>query len=52
MKPAHLPAEVLAATDASSRALQAIAHAVNANGAILNSLLFTHLDFAAIGYRS
>ena len=25
---------------------------VNANAAILNNLLFTHFDYAAIGYRS
>ena len=52
MKTANLPADVLAATDSTSRALHEIAHAVNANGAILNNLMFTHLDYAAIGYRS
>jgi O-antigen chain-terminating methyltransferase len=51
MKPANLPAEVLNAADPSSRALQEIAHTVNRNAAILNNLMFTHLDYAAIGYR-
>ena len=27
-----------------------IAHTVNANAVILNNLMFTHLDYAAIGY--
>jgi len=25
---------------------------LNANAVVLNNLMFTHLDFAAIGYRS
>ena len=33
-------------------ALVQSAHVANANAAILNNLLFTHLDYAAIGYRS
>jgi O-antigen chain-terminating methyltransferase len=52
MRPVHLPAETLAAADPASRAVVGVANAVNANAAILNSLLFTHLDYAAIGHRS
>jgi SAM-dependent methyltransferase len=52
MKPVNLPAEALTATDPSSRALQEIAHTVNRNAAIVNHLMFTHLDYAAIGYRT
>jgi O-antigen chain-terminating methyltransferase len=52
MKTVDLPAEVLAAADPSSTAIARIAHTVNANAVILNNLLFTHLDYAAIGYRS
>ena len=52
MKTVDLPADVLAAADSSSKAMTQIAHAVNANAVILNNLLFTHLDYAAIGYRS
>ena len=52
MQAVHLTAETLAATDPASRAVVGVANAVNANAAILNSLLFTHLDYAAIGYRS
>jgi O-antigen chain-terminating methyltransferase len=52
MQAVHLPAETLAAADPASRAVVGVANAVNANAAILNSLLFTHLDYAAIGYRS
>src|SRR6266508_635457 len=35
-----------------ARALAQMAHAANANAAILNSLLFSHLDYAAVGYRA
>ena len=47
-----LPAEVLASTDATARAVTAVAHAVNANAVILNQLMFSHMDYAAVGYRS
>jgi O-antigen chain-terminating methyltransferase len=33
-------------------ALAHIAHVVNANAAVLNHLLFTYLDYAAVGYRA
>jgi len=33
-------------------ALARVAHAVSANAVILNNLMFTHLDYAAVGYRS
>ena len=52
MTAVDLPAETVAAADPTSRAIAGVAHAVNANAAILNSLLFSHLDYAAIGYRS
>jgi len=51
MKAVDLPAGVLASSDPSSKAMVQIAHTINANAAILNSLLFTYLDYAAIGYR-
>ena len=52
MQTVDLPAEVLHATDPSAKAVSQIAHTVNANAVILNNLLFTHLDYAALGYRS
>ena len=52
MQPVHLPAEILTAADSSSRALAALTHTINANMAVLNNLMFTHLDYAAIGYRT
>jgi SAM-dependent methyltransferase len=52
MKPIELTAEVAASAEPSARALVETARVVNANATILNSLLFTHLDYAAIGYRS
>lgn len=52
MKTVDLPAGVRDATDPAAIALAAIAHTINANAVILNNLMFTHLDYAAIGYRS
>jgi O-antigen chain-terminating methyltransferase len=52
MQPVHLPAELLAAGDPPSRALTALTHTINANMTVLNNLMFTHLDYAAIGYRT
>ncbi len=52
MKSVDLPSEMLASTDPSAAALARIAHAVNANAAILNGLMFTYLDYAAVGYRA
>ena len=51
MQTIDLPAEVLAAGDPTSAALSRVVHAVNANASILNNLMFTHLDYAAVGYR-
>jgi SAM-dependent methyltransferase len=51
MKTVDLPPALVGSTDAASAALAAVAHAVNANAVILNNLLFTHFDYAAIGYR-
>jgi SAM-dependent methyltransferase len=52
MKTIDLPAAVLASPDAASNALAQIAHTLNANAVILNNLMFTHMDYAAIGFRS
>jgi O-antigen chain-terminating methyltransferase len=52
MKAVDVPAEVLASSDPASKAIVQIAHTVNANAAILTSLLFSYLDYAVIGYRS
>jgi O-antigen chain-terminating methyltransferase len=52
MKTIDLPADVLASADPMAVTLSRVAHAVNANAVILNNLLFTYLDYAAIGYRT
>ena len=53
MKTVDLPADVLGVgRRRRARAIAQVAHTVNANAAILNNLMFTHLDYAAIGYRS
>jgi O-antigen chain-terminating methyltransferase len=51
MKTTDLPAAVLSSSDTASQALASLAHTLNANAVILNNLLFTHLDYAAVGYR-
>jgi SAM-dependent methyltransferase len=43
--------EATRSPDPLARAVVGIASTVSSNAAILNSLLFTHLDYAAIGYR-
>jgi len=52
MKSVDLSPGVLASADSTTAALARVAHAVNANAAILNSLMFTNLDYAAVGYRA
>jgi SAM-dependent methyltransferase len=47
-----VPAEILSSTEPAAAALMTVAHTINANAAILNSLLFTYLDYAAVGYRA
>lgn len=51
MKTIDVPADVLASSDSSAKAIAQIAHTLNANAVILNSLMFTHMDYAAVGYR-
>ncbi|HVZ21606.1 MAG TPA: class I SAM-dependent methyltransferase [Vicinamibacterales bacterium] len=46
------PASLAGLDTATSRAMTALADAYNANASILNSLLFTYMDYAAIGYRA
>jgi O-antigen chain-terminating methyltransferase len=45
------PASLTGLDPATARALTTLATAYNANASILNSLLFTYMDYAAIGYR-
>jgi hypothetical protein len=52
MKTIDLPAAVLASPDLASNVLAQIAHTLNANAVVLNNLMFTHMDYAAIGFRS
>jgi SAM-dependent methyltransferase len=52
MKTVDLPAEVLASSEPGALALARVGHTLNANAAILNNLMFTHLDYAAVGFRS
>ncbi len=52
MQTIDLPAEILGSDAPSAVAASRIAHALNANAVVLNNLMFTHLDYAAIGYRS
>jgi len=51
MNTVELPAAIVGSSEPAAAALARLAHAVNANAVILNNLMFTHLDYAAIGYR-
>jgi SAM-dependent methyltransferase len=51
MKTADLPAAVLSSSEPLAVAAATVAHALNANAVVLNNLMFTHMDYAAIGYR-
>jgi SAM-dependent methyltransferase len=51
LKTFDLPLALQSSNDPTAVAMQGLAHAVNANAIILNSLMFTHMDYAAIGYR-
>ena len=52
MKNVEIPAGVAESTDPVAQASVDAARVANANAAILNNLLFSHLDYAVIGYRS
>jgi len=52
MKAVELPPDLVTSQDPSSIALARMAHTINANAIILNNLMFTHLDYAVIGYRT
>ncbi|HEX7137318.1 MAG TPA: methyltransferase domain-containing protein [Vicinamibacterales bacterium] len=52
MRTCAMPAELSSAADPVAKALGALAHTVNANAVILNNLMFTHMDYAAIGLRA
>jgi SAM-dependent methyltransferase len=51
MQPVEVPA-LAASGSQDAAAIARMAHVINANAAILNNLLFTYYDYAAIGYRS
>ena len=52
MKTVEVPPDLVTSQDPSTIALARMAHTINANAVILNNLMFTHLDYAAIGYRT
>ena len=52
MKTVDMPAAVLGSEEPLVKALAQIGHVLNTNAIILNNLMFTHLDYAAIGYRA
>jgi len=46
-----LSADVLSSTDPAAAALSRVAQTLNANAVILNNLMFTHLDYATVGWK-
>jgi SAM-dependent methyltransferase len=51
MRTVDLPADVLASAEPHTVALVRAVHTINTNAIVLNNLMFTHMDYAAIGYR-
>jgi O-antigen chain-terminating methyltransferase len=52
MRAVDVPPALQASGDSSVRALVELMQAVNTNAMILNGLLFSHFDYAVIGFRS
>jgi SAM-dependent methyltransferase len=52
MRTVDVPPGLQASTDPAARAMVELTHAVNTNATILNGLLFSHFDYAVIGFRS
>jgi len=52
LKIVDVPASMRTSADPAMATISAIGDALNANAAILNSLMFTHLDYAAVGFRA
>ena len=52
MRSVNLPADILQSTGSDARVLAELAHAINANAAILNNLAFSNQDYAIVAYRS
>jgi hypothetical protein len=52
MQTVDLPAATLSSPEPQAVGLARVAHAINANAAVLNNLMFTHLDYAAVAFRS
>lgn len=52
MKTIDVPADIHSSQDPAAVTLARIAQTINANAVVLNNLMFTHLDYAAIGYRT
>ena len=52
MKTIDVDASMRTSDQPVAKALTAMAHTINANATILNSLMFTHLDYAAVGFKA
>jgi SAM-dependent methyltransferase len=51
MRKVDLPEQILKSTAAADVAIARVGHTVNTNAHLLNDLLFSYMDYAAIGYR-
>jgi SAM-dependent methyltransferase len=52
LKTIDVPLSMQRSTEPVAATLAGMANTINANATILNSLMFTHLDYAAVGFRS
>ena len=52
LKATAVPEDVRVSDDAIAKALTGVARTLDANASILNRLIFSHMDYAAVGYRA
>ena len=52
LKATAVPEDVRVSDDAMAKALTGVARTLDANAAILNRLIFSHMDYAVVGYRA
>jgi O-antigen chain-terminating methyltransferase len=52
LKATALPEDVRVSDDEMAKALTGVARILDANAAILNRLIFSHMDYAVVGYRA
>jgi len=52
LKTVYLPEEIRLSDEVSAATLTQVVDTLNANAFRLNELMFAHMDYAVVGYRS